>query len=363
MSEPPDGRDGDDFDDDFLVFVDDDDEWGACWSVLGIEETQDTKVIRRAYADKLREMGRGRKADAFQRLRRAYENARSEAEWAAQADAWDDEDDENSGDDDPWPGDGNEDGAEAGAEDDVEAGDIDKAQSEAVVAPKPETGRNLGDNSDHTPEEIPEDDPEDDSDDDFDGADDPADDPDDDPDDDDDSDRLFLDDGPLSAADLLIEEARRVFENSTERWKAAPWLEMLDHEQLGSLDNRTDAGNQLFHFFYDEVVEGRRAAAKLKDIPPVVWVRFDTLFAWSENELDFALIYGDEEVDTIMRQVHKARGRSVADSGSSSEWGPERDRYEYSSASEKRSISDWVVGIILWVVLVGILRFVVELFD
>ncbi len=360
MSEPPDGGDGDDFDDDFLVFVDDDDEWGACWSVLGIEETQDTKVIRRAYADKLREMGRGRKADAFQRLRRAYENALSEAEWSAQADAWDDEDEEDEqdeedeedgSDDDPWIGNGKE--------DDVESGDIDKAQPEAVVAPKPETGRNPGDNSDHSPEEFPDDDPDAAPEDEFDGDDDP----DDDPDDNDDSDRLFLDDGRLSAADVLIEEARRVFENSTERWKAGTWLEMLDHEQLGSLDSRSDAGDQLFHFFYDEVVQGGRAAAKLKDIPPEVWARFDTLFAWSENELDFALIYGDEEVDTIMRQVHKARGRSVADSGSSSEWETERDRYEISPASKKSSISDWVVGIILWVVLVGILRFVVGLFD
>ena len=342
-------------DDGPLIFLDDEeDEWDACWSILGIEETQDTKIIRRAYADKLREMGRGRKADAFQRLRRAYEVALSEAAWAAAAAEWDDEEDED-------PDEGRDVSAsasdEAGGneapdvEPDTKAEDLPTkdepdtaiAFTDFVVEPGEltETERAFAEIVQDANEAVPDTGEEDD---DWEAYDDE-----------------FEDHSP---AGKLISQASEIFKDSLRRRSTSSWLPLLDVEKFPSLDDRTEAGERLFGFFWGEAIESRRDAAKLKDIPPVVWLKIDELFAWSDNELAFAQSFGDEEVDLIMRPVHKAHGRRIADAdGSNAEPTKGSDQKHKRDATEKSRVVYWGGQILIWVVFYIILRIIFGLFD
>jgi hypothetical protein len=320
----------DDDDDDIHLRFEGDEEWDSCWVVLDIGETNDKKVIRRAYADKLREMGRGRKADAFQRLRSAYEAALSEADWLDDADEWEADEPE---DHHTVPKDSEGAGAtdQTHPSDDIEdTGKVDRAEGADDDA-LADDGTVGGDEEEESA-----------------------------------GDWDYDDDGEVdeSPAGLLATQAEDVFNDPSKCYSFSSWMELLNESRFVNIDDRKDAGDRLFWFFWDQVSDDRKAAEKLKTIPPTVWLQIDKLFAWSEGELVFAQIYGDEGVDTIMHQVHKAHGCRIVDSG--------HDRVDANSTSggsENRdepvgsAVARWFRGVLIWMGCIGLIRLIISFFE
>ena len=68
------------------------------WEVLGIDSTEDTSVIKKAYAKKLRQHHPEDDPEGYQRLREAYDKALKQAKYMAERRSWEyEEDDDNDG--------------------------------------------------------------------------------------------------------------------------------------------------------------------------------------------------------------------------------------------------------------------------